>query len=208
MRGLKQDLTASTAQDGTLAARLAHVRRNAALVLHIEQLWPALQPTVAMLGVYTLAGLLRLPQHLPDGLRLVSVAGWLSLCGWRLHTDLGRLRPTTPEDIDRRIEQASGLRNRPLASLTDTPAPLPHASNTLLWQAHRQRLLASLGRLRAGWPDFAPKGRAHQLAAAGLVLALGVAGGVAGSSAPGRILAAFIPGRDDPDVPLPHIDAW
>ncbi|WP_354859430.1 DUF4175 domain-containing protein [Acetobacter fabarum] len=208
MRGLKQDLTASTAQDGTLAARLAHVRRNAALVLHIEQLWPALQPTVAMLGVYTLAGLLRLPQHLPDGLRLVSVAGWLSLCGWRLHTDLGRLRPTTPEDIDRRIEQASGLRNRPLASLTDTPAPLPHASNTLLWQAHRQRLLASLGRLRAGWPDLAPKGRAHQLAAAGLVLALGVAGGVAGSSAPGRILAAFIPGRDDPDVPLPHIDAW
>ncbi|WP_249208749.1 DUF4175 family protein [Acetobacter okinawensis] len=97
MRGLKHDLTASTAQDGTLAARLAHVRRHAGLVLYTEQLWPALQPTLAMLGAYTLAGLLRLPQQLPDGLRLVGVAGWLSLCGWRLHTDLAHLRPATPE---------------------------------------------------------------------------------------------------------------
>ncbi|MCP1243135.1 DUF4175 family protein [Acetobacter lambici] len=208
MGGLKHDLTASTAQDGTLAARLAHMRRHAALVLHIERLWPALQPTLAMLGGYTLAGLLRLPQHLSDGLRLVGVAGWLSLCGWRLHTDLGRLRPNTPEEVDRRIEQASSLHNRPLASLMDTPAPLPHTSSTVLWQAHRQRLLASLGHLRAGWPNLMPQGRARQLTAAGLVVALGIATGIAGPSAPGRVLAAFIPGRDDPDVPLPHIDAW
>lgn len=208
MRGLKHDLTASTAQDGTLAARLAHVRRHAGLVLYTERLWPALQPTLAMLGAYTLAGLLRLPQQLPDGLRLVGVAGWLSLCGWRLHTDLAQLRPATPEEIDHRIEQASGLRNRPLASLADTPAPLPHTSSAILWQAHRQRLLASLGTLRAGWPHLMPKGRPRQITAGVLVLALGLATAMAGSSAPGRVLAAFIPGRDDPDVPLPHIDAW
>lgn len=208
MGGLKPDLTASTAQDGALAARLAHVRRQANLVLHIEQLWPALQPTLAMLGVYTLAGLLRLPQHLPDGLRLAGVAGWLSLCGWRLHTDLGRLRATTPEQIDRQIEQASGLHNRPLASLADTPAPLPHTSSAVLWQAHRQRLLASLGTLRAGWPNLMPQGRARQVSAGLLVAGLAISAAVAGSSAPGRVLAAFIPGRDDPDVPLPHIDAW
>ncbi|MFT8419388.1 MAG: DUF4175 family protein, partial [Acetobacter sp.] len=208
MGGLKHDLTTSTACGGTLAARLAHVRRNAALVLYTERLWPALQPTLALLGVYTLAGLLRLPQHLPDGLRLVGVAGWLSLCGWRLHTDLSRLRAATPEEIDHRIEQASGLHNRPLASLTDTPAPLPHTSSAILWQAHRQRLLASLGTLRAGLPHLMPKGRTRQVGAGMLVVALGLATGVAGSSAPGRVLAAFIPGRDDPDVPLPHIDAW
>ena len=88
MGGLKHDLTASTAPGGALAARLALARRRAGLVLHFEQLWPALQPTLAMLGLYTLAGLVRLPQQLPDSLRLVGVAGWLSLCGWRLHTDL------------------------------------------------------------------------------------------------------------------------
>lgn len=208
MGGLKHDLTASTAQDGALAARLAHVRRQTGLVLHIEQLWPALQPTLAMLGLYTLAGLLRLPQQLPDGLRLVGVAGWLSLCGWRLHTDLGRLHKATPEEIDRRIEQASRLPNRPLTSLTDTPAPLPHTSSTILWQAHRQRLLASLGTLRAGWPALMPKGRTRRITAALLVAGLGIGTTLAGSSAPGRVLAAFIPGRDDPDVPLPHIDAW
>lgn len=53
-----------------------------------------------------------------------------------------------------------------------------------------------------------PKGRPRQITAGVLVLALGLATAMAGSSAPGRVLAAFIPGRDDPDVPLPHIDAW
>ena len=208
MGGLKHDLTASTAQGGALAARLAHVRRRAGLVLHIEQLWPALQPTLAMLGLYTLAGLVRLPQQLPDSLRLVGVAGWLSLCGWRLHTDLAQVHAITAEEIDHRIERASGLRNRPLASLTDTPAPLPHTSSAILWQTHRQRLLASLGTLRAGWPRLMPRGRPRQICAGLLVLALGAATALAGSSAAGRVLAAFIPGRDDPDVPLPHIDAW
>ncbi|WP_408735028.1 hypothetical protein, partial [Acetobacter papayae] len=42
----------------------------------------------------------------------------------------------------------------------------------------------------------------------GLLGCLFIAALLAGSAAPGRILAAFIPGRDDPDVPLPHIEAW
>ncbi|MCX2560013.1 DUF4175 family protein [Acetobacter farinalis] len=205
---LKQDLASSTAGGGSLAARLATVRQHAAFVLHIEQLWPALQPTLGLLGLYAVAGLLRLPQHLPDGLRLVLVAGWLSLCGWRLHTDLSRLNAPTPEAVDRRIEHASGLQNRPLATLTDHPAGARKGAAQPLWQAHQQRVLASLGALRAGWPHLLPASPVRRWAAVALLAACLGTGVMAGTSAPGRILAAFIPGRDDPDVPMAHVEAW
>nr|WP_298798104.1 DUF4175 family protein [uncultured Acetobacter sp.] len=205
---LKQDLASSTADGGALAARLGTARQHAAFVLRTEQLWPALQPTLALLGIYGVAGLLRLPQHLPDGLRLVVVAGWLSLCGWRLHNDLSRLKAPTADAIDRQIERASGLRNRPLATLTDHPAGARKGLPQPLWQAHQQRVLASLGALRAGWPHLLPKSPARRWAGVALLAALTGTGVMAGSSAPGRILAAFIPGRDDPDVPMAHVEAW
>lgn len=94
--GLYQSLTASTAEDGALAERLATARRHAAIVLRIERLWPALQPALAVLGIYCVASLLRIPQHLPDGVRLLLVASWLSLCGWRLHKDIENLTPPPP----------------------------------------------------------------------------------------------------------------
>lgn len=205
---LKQDLASSTADGGSLAARLATVRQHAAYMLHTEQLWSALQPTLALLGVYGVTGLLRLPQHLPDGLRLVAVAGWLSLCGWRLHNDLSRLKAHTPDAIDRRIERASGLHNRPLATLTDQPAGARKGQPQPLWQAHQQRVLASLGTLRAGWPRLLPASPARRWIGAALLAAFVGTGVMAGSSAPGRLLAAFIPGRDDPDVPMAHVEAW
>lgn len=206
--GLKQNLASSTAEGGSLAARLATARQHATFVLRMEQLWPALQPTLALLGVYALAGLVRAPQHLPDGLRLVLVAGWLSLCGWRLQRDLSNLKAPTAEAIDRRIEHASGLHNRPLATLTDTPAGAVKNLPQPLWQAHQQRVLASLGTLRAGWPHLLPASPARRRVGAALLAGLAASSFMAGSSAPGRILAAFIPGRDDPDVPLAHVEAW
>ncbi|MBS1000422.1 DUF4175 family protein [Acetobacter persici] len=206
--GLKQDLASSTAEGGSLAVRLATARQHAAFVLRTERLWPALQPTLALLGVYGIAGLLRLPQHLPDGLRLVLVAGWLSLCGWRLHQNLSNLKAPSADAIDRQIEHASGLHNRPLATLTDQPAGVKKGQPQPLWQAHQQRVLASLGTLRAGWPRLLPATPARRWAGAALLAGLAFTGVMAGPSAPGRILAAFIPGRDDPDVPLAHVEAW
>lgn len=205
---LKNNLAATTAQDGSLAARLATARKNARLVLYAQSLWPAVQPTLGLLGLYTLAGLLRLPQHLPDGLRLVTVAGWLSLCGWRLQRDLGQIRPPTPQAIDQQIETVSGLHNHPLATLTDKLPPTAQPETRALWHAHQNRVLASLGPLKAGWPHLLPKSSKQRLAAGALLVALAAGGLLAGPAAPSRIAAAFIPGRDDADVPLPHIEAW
>ncbi|MFT9014814.1 MAG: DUF4175 family protein [Acetobacter sp.] len=222
MGGPEHSLTAPTAQNGghhtpdgnaappslALARHLAAMRQRARLVLRAEYLRPALLPPLALLGLYCLGGLLRVPQHLPDSARLVLLAAWLGLCGWRLRAGLRGIAHPTPAAIDRRIEQASGLANAPLSTLADRPAPSPDARTALLWQAHQQRVLASLGRLRAGWPHLLPHSRAGQAAGSTLLAALVVAGVLAGSSAPGRILAAFIPGRDDPDVPLPRVEAW
>nr|WP_230975391.1 DUF4175 family protein [Acetobacter garciniae] len=222
MGGPEHSLTAPTAPNGAphvpdgeatsppmaLARHLAAMRQRAGLVLRVEYLWPALLPPAALLGLYCLAGLLRLPQHLPDSARLVLLVGWLGLCGWRLRAGLRQVAHPTPTAIDRRIEQASGLANAPLSTLADRPAPSPDARTAFLWQAHQQRVLASLGRLRTGWPHLLPRGRLARATGAALLAALLVTGGLAGSSAPGRILAAFIPGRDDPDVPLPRVEAW
>lgn len=205
---LKNSLASSSAQNGSLAARLATARRNAALVLRLETLWPALQPTVGLLGVYTAASLLRLPQHLPDGLRLVTITGWLGLCGWRLYRDLSSLKPPSTSAIDRRIESASGLTNRPLTTLTDKPAGHADAKTSALWAEHQHRVLSKLGTLRAGWPSLLPRTRLHQALAAAVLVALAGTALEAGPHALSRIAAGFIPGRDDADVPLPHIEAW
>lgn len=206
--GPKTDLTASTAEGGALAARLASTRSRAAYVLWAERLWPALLPPAGLLGLYTLAGLLRLPQSLPDGLRLVLLLVVMGLCGWWAWRRLRALTAPSPASIDRRIEQASHLRNRPLATLTDTPVRASAQATSVLWEAHQQRVLASLGTLRAGWPHLLPRTLPGRAALVLLPVTLGATALLVGPSAPGRVLAAFLPGTDDPDVPLPHLEAW
>ncbi|MDG6094062.1 DUF4175 domain-containing protein [Acetobacter sp. AN02] len=187
------------------AGRLERVRRRATRVLFVERLWPRVLPAVVLAGLYVLAGLFRLPQGLPDpvhALVLAAVCGGVVWLGWR--GVRGVVRPSRAE-ADRRIERASGLSHRPLAVLTDTPSAVGSPD---LWRVWQERVVAALGPLRAGPPHLlrvvSPLWRLSGL----LVPAL-IAGVVlAGDHAPGRLAAAFIPGRDDPDVPFPHVDAW
>ena len=210
MGGAHDSLNAPNTHTGPHAARLASVRRHAALVLYVERLWPAVMPVLAALGLYVLAGLCRLPQHLPDFARWLILLGFAGLCLAYLRRHLRTLPAIPLSAIDRRIEKASALPNQPLAVLEDQPVPLStDAERTqALWQAHQARSLAALEHLRAGWPGLLPASATARAAMGGLLGCLFIAALLAGSAAPGRILAAFIPGRDDPDVPLPHIEAW
>ncbi|KAB8123229.1 DUF4175 family protein [Komagataeibacter medellinensis] len=193
---------------GGLPQRLARARQQAHRALWAERLWPLMLPAAdAAMGV-ALLGLTRLPQHLPDSLHALllggCVAGTVYITGrlWR------RLRPPTPAETDRRVEQASGLTGQPLRTLQDHPANAPTPEITYLWHLHLQRTKAALDHLRGGWPRLSlPDGRWW---AATPLLALLLAGGMAwnGAHAPSRILAAFIPGVDDADTPAPQINAW
>jgi len=119
----------------------------------------------------------------------------------------GILRPG-PDRVDRRLEQASGLRHRPLAALQDRPAAAtPQA--LAIWRVHQQRLVAQLGRLKVGPPRPGLPGRDRR-ALRGLVL-LGLFAGlvIAGAEAPGRLLAAIAPGLPaGPATPGTVVQAW
>lgn len=187
-----------------LEVRVGRARHRARRVLWLEAAWTAIQWPLALSGGYILAGLARLPQSLHDTLHaflLAGVAGGAIALGAR---NLARLPPPGPKRIDRRIEQRSGLRHQPLSSLDDYPAD---GAETSLWLAHMDRLRESIGALRTGWPSLVWTTR-RSIGWAGFALCLAGALALAGPAAPSRLEAAFLPGVDDIDVPLPRIEAW
>lgn len=210
---LRDDVPATPSDASSFTLRLARARLRARRVLLVERLWPIMLPIADVAGGIALLGLLRIPQRLPDGVHaaaLVAIAGGCVAWGVR------RYRHGTPPDdatLDRRIERASGLPDRPLQTLLDRPVhpdhdpAAVHATDTL-WHIHLQRTGARVGRLHAGWPHLWPIGRETSYITLGLAPLLVVALIWAGPKAPGRIGAAFIPGTDDADTPRPQIHAW
>ena len=124
---------------------------------------------------------------------------------WR---GLRPVRRPTEAEVDRRLEQASGLRHRPLAVLFDRPASTDPATATL-WQAHVDRASAQAARLRAGWPHPGiPQADVRAVRAAlAVVIVAGLV--VAGPEIPGRLLRSVWPGvPEGVPVPAPQLQAW
>ncbi|MBB2206316.1 DUF4175 domain-containing protein [Gluconacetobacter takamatsuzukensis] len=187
--------------------RLAAARHRARIVLWIEAVRPVLLPVLGMLAAYGIAGLLGVPQAFSDLLRGVILVLLAGVCvGWVVWRGRRVVAPT-PDEIDRRIERASGLAHRPLQTLADHPA-IDGTEQAGLWAAHLWRTGHAIGRLRAGWPRL--WAGVHDPWRLGVVLpvALLAALGWAGPEAPGRLAAAFWPGLDDPGAVRPHIQAW
>ncbi|RUT26607.1 DUF4175 domain-containing protein [Asaia sp. W19] len=188
----------------SLEARVSQARQRARHVLRVESAWIAVQWPLALIGGYALSGLVRVPQSLPDTLHAFLLAGVGGGALALAARNLSRMKPPRLQAIDRRLEQKSNLRHRPLAALDDFPAD---GDETLFWQAHMERLRQAIGPLRAGWPalSWTPR-RMAGWAGFGVCLALALV--MAGSKAPSRLEAAFLPGVDDGDVALPQIEAW
>ncbi|GBQ16046.1 DUF4175 domain-containing protein [Swaminathania salitolerans] len=190
---------------GTLLAdRIRRARERARRVLRAEAAWPVLQWPLALLGGYALTGLFRIPQSLPDTLHAFLLAGTGGGAIALMARGLSRLPPIPLSRIDRRIETRSGLRHQPLATLEDHPSD---GRENGLWQIHLDRIRAGIGPLRSGWPrPVWSRARLCGWAAFSACFALGLV--LAGPAAPSRLEAAFLPGVDDIDVPMPHIEAW
>jgi len=186
-----------------LTTRLKRVRWLASTAILTERAWPAAKGPLLLLGLYSLAGLLRIPQRLPDTLHALLETGCLIAGVFWLRNGILRIRRPTETEQDRRIERASNLPYQPLLALSDTPA----AQTSPLWPQHVERALKTLGHLRAGWP-LPTLTRTDKSVAPLTLAALAIALGFAGSHAPSRLAAAFRPGWDDADVPLPQVQAW
>ncbi len=176
-------------------------RRRAGLVLWIEQLWPASLPALGLIGGYALASLLTLPQRLPPWLHALALLLVLSTSALLLRRGLRGLASPGLAARDRRIERATRLAHRPLATLRDRPAmTLASDPASLLWQAHLRRTGDGLGRLRAGAPSLSLDGRDRRVVAPTLLAAL--------LDAPLRLASGFWPGIALPFGPPPALQAW
>ena len=137
--------------------RLLHSRRTVTRgVLLFERLWPAVWPAFGVAGVFVCLALLDLPDRLTPWLHVLLLAGFGMAVLFLLIRGLRAIALPDDAAADRRMEQASGLMHRPLATLSDRPSgddPLAAA----LWQTHLARAAQQVRSLRVacqvqGWP--------------------------------------------------------
>ncbi|MCD8563218.1 MAG: DUF4175 domain-containing protein [Alphaproteobacteria bacterium] len=144
-----------TSPDRYLNAVLNRIRNRrwlAGKVLTFERLslsfWALFFWFCGFAGLWLLGWTQVLPPEIRIVLSLVFFGGFLVL----VFTGVHRFHLPTPREIDRRLEAASHLKNRPLTLLEDSPANDSSAHTKALWGEARARALKSLTRLKAPFP--------------------------------------------------------
>ncbi len=189
-----------------LLDRLQRWRALARLVLVVEAVWPAVWPALAVIGLFLVLALLDAPGWLPASLHLAALLAFAAALLVALGRAAWRFRLPSRAAADRRLEQQSGLRHRPLAAIADRQAV---AGAPALWAAHITRAAAQIQRLRVGWPH--PGLAAHDPRAwrALLLLALVASLTIAGEQAPGLLWRAWHPAVvTGPGAPGLQLQAW
>ena len=169
--------------------RITQALRRAEFAIAWERSWPHLARFLTVIGLFlalSWAGLwLALPftaRALGLGLFLVSALAALS--------PLFRFRWPSRQDALGRLDRGTGIRHRPATALTDTLTTQDPVA-LALWQAQRERTLASIKRIRAGLPS--PRLAIHDpWALRALIVVLMVATYIAaGDERRVRVAAAF-----------------
>jgi uncharacterized protein (TIGR02302 family) len=189
---LRHDMAEPANQLAPLFRLLANRRRLARLALWFEALWPALWPATGLAGVFLCAALLDCFLYMPVWAHLAVLAGFGLGVAWLLATSLRRVTAPDAAAADRRLERASGLRHRPLATLVDRPATTD-ATALALWQAHVARAATQLQRLRIGRISPGLPARDLRALRGGLIVALAACFAIAGGDSWPRILRSLTP---------------
>jgi uncharacterized protein (TIGR02302 family) len=188
-------------------SRIDQAVGRARLVLLWENLWPRLLPLGLLAAAFLSLSWFGVWRSAPDWLR------WIALAFFGVGLVYALFRIIRVELPDRstalaRVEAASGSTHRPATSYSDrlVSAPEDPVARTL-WNAHRQRLLGALDRLRAGIPE--PKlARRDPFAFRFLaILILVVAFVSAGPERIERVIEAFR-GGESVAATIARIDAW
>ncbi|MFC0387986.1 DUF4175 domain-containing protein [Muricoccus vinaceus] len=193
---------------GPALRRLGRLRARARAALLWESLWPRLWPVLGVVGVFlvlALSGVFLMLHPLPHLVLLAVLTAALILAG--LRAARGFAVPDEPA-ADRRLERASGLPHRPLATLHDRPAG-GDATAQALWRAHQAREAARIRALRAGPPRPGLPARDPRALRIGLAVALLAALVAAGPEAPERLRRALWPATPPPAPGLAaRLEAW
>ncbi len=176
-----------------------------------ERLWLAAAPLLGVVALFLIVALSGLLPLLPGWLHLAILA--LFACGGcvALAWAITRVRLPAAAEGERRLERASGLAHRPLASLTDRPAAgAGDPAAERLWAAHQKRAASALAKVKVGLPHPGLPSRDPMALRAALGLSLIAAVVIAGAEAPDRVRAAVNPAFGaPPPPPLPlRIELW
>jgi uncharacterized protein (TIGR02302 family) len=137
--------------DALSRLRIAQAVRRAEFAIAWERSWPHLARFLTVAGLFMVASWAGLWLILPFAARAVGL-GLFAVLALAALSPLLRFRWPNRQDALARLDRGTGIRHRPATTLTDTLTTQdPFA--LALWQAQRERTLASLKRIRAGLPS-------------------------------------------------------
>jgi uncharacterized protein (TIGR02302 family) len=170
-------------------AVLEQAVKRATWALAWERGWPHAARILCVVGLFLAVSWAGLWLALPFVARIIGL-GLFAVLGLAALVPLVRFRWPRRDEALRRLDFGSGVRHRPVTALADTVSSQDPVA-LALWQAQRQRTLASLKRIRAGLPS--PRLALHDpWALRALVVLLMLATYVAaGGDRTARLAAAF-----------------
>jgi uncharacterized protein (TIGR02302 family) len=191
--------------DAIARLHLTQALQRATYAIAWERAWPHLARLLTVIGLFLVVSWTGLWLALPFAARVAGTALFLIAALGALFP-LIRFRWPSREEGLSRLDRGTGIRHRPATTLTDTLSTQDPVAQAL-WQAQRERTLASIKRIRAGLPS--PRVAIHDpWALRALVLVMLVAAYVAaGDERMMRLTSAF----DWNGVLAPsnvRVDAW
>ncbi len=180
---------ASAASDPAARLQLSKAVQRAQLAVAWERLWPHLARVLTLAGFFLAVSWVGAWVSLPFVARVIGLLIFVALLIAVLVPLIWFRWPTRGEAL-LRLDRGSGIKHRPATTLTDTMASQDPVARAL-WQAQRERTLASIKRIRAGLPT--PRLSIHDpWAIRALVVVLAVATFIAaGPERTERVSAAF-----------------
>jgi uncharacterized protein (TIGR02302 family) len=169
--------------------RLTQALQRAQWAIAWERGWPHLARLLCVAGLFLVASWLGLWLVVPVWARVAGVLAFALVAVAAIVPAIRFRWPTRGEALGR-LDRGLGIRHRPVTALADTVATQDPVA-LALWQAQRERTLASIKRIRAGLPS--PRLPLHdRWALRGLVIVLMVVTFIAaGGERTERVAAAF-----------------
>ena len=137
--------------DAVSRLKLTQALQRAQYAIAWERGWPHLARFLTVVGLFLVASWTGLWLVLPFVARAVGLVLFVALALGAL-LPLIRFRWPSREQALSRLDRGSGIRHRPATALTDTLVSQDPVAQAL-WQAQRERTLASIKRIRAGLPS-------------------------------------------------------
>jgi uncharacterized protein (TIGR02302 family) len=137
--------------DALSRLRLAQAVRRSEFAIAWERVWPHLARLLTVAGLFLVLSWAGLWLVLPFLARALGLGLFAALALAALYP-LFRFRWPSRQDALARLDRGTGIRHRPATALTDTLKTQDPVA-LALWQAQRERTLASLKRIRAGLPS-------------------------------------------------------